>query len=622
MTLPGRASAAVVALLLLTAAAFWPGLDGGWLFDDHANIVRDARIHVDSLDVDSLREAMGAYGGPLGRPLATASFAVDHAIAGLDPWQFKFTSLLVHLLNAALVFALARRLLPPASGSMVAATAPAFALALAWAIHPYQVSTVLYVVQRMEMLSATFVLLALLAYLRGRRAQIAGVRGWPWIAAAGALAAAGLLAKETAVLSVPFALALEWTVLAFAAADARTSRRWRAAYAVAVVAGILAFALWVAPPFVTAETYAIRDFGPMERVLTQLRVLPMYLGDILLPRPADFQFYYDNLAPSRGLLSPPTTLAGGVLLLGLAVLAWALRRRVPLFSLGIMWFFAAHLLTSNVLPLELAFEHRNYFALFGVLLAVTALVLRLPRGDASRLRPVTVGIVLAGLVFMTVLRSATWGDPLQLAMSLAGRNPTSSRASMDLGEQYMLLARGDATSRFYRMAEEEFERGAALPGASAMPDQGLIVLAAVAGQPAKPEWWDRIASKLRERAIGPQEMSMVAGLLGLRHEGLVFDDARYAETYIILLERMQVPPGQVYAFADHALTFLGDRALAGQLYALAVDAGDLEFAAAVAEALHDAGHDDMAKIVVDRARANGLGEIVLPAREPAGEHAQ
>src|SRR5699024_7915595 len=123
----------------------------------------------------------------------------------------------------------------------------------------------------------------------------------------------------------------------------------------------------------SSETVTGRNFSTAERVLSQLRILPLYLQQILLPLPSNMYFYYDDFAPSRGWLSPATTLAGAAFLLGLLLAAWQLRKRLPLFALGVAWFFAAHFMTSNVIALELVFEHRNYFALFGVLLALTGL---------------------------------------------------------------------------------------------------------------------------------------------------------------------------------------------------------------------------------------------------------
>lgn len=611
----------VVALLLLAAIAYLPALGGGFLFDDFSNIVHKEDVHAQSLDADSLAKAATAYGGLLGRPLATMSLAANHAFGGLEPRGYKLVNLLLHLLNAALVFALARRLLARASGGTPATTLAAFALALAWAIHPLQVSTVMYVVQRMEMMSLTFVLLGLLAYLEGRRRQIAGERGAPWLAGSLLLAGGGLLAKETALLFPAYTLALELTVLGFAAATPAATRQWKAAYGAATAAAILAFLIWVLPLYLSPEAYAMRDYGPGERVLTQLRVLVMYLHWMLVPQPTSYVFYYDNLQASQGLLDPASTLAGGLLLTALAAIAWATRRRIPLLSLGLLWFFASHLLSSNVVPLELAFEHRNYFALFGVLLAVAALVLRLPATRLVWLRPATVAVVLAGLMLLTLIRSATWGDPYQLAMSMATHNPESARASMDFGEQLMLRANRDPNSRYYQMAMDEFERGSRVPNASPMPEQGLIVLAATAGQPAKDAWWDRIVHKLETRAIGPQEQGMVSGLLRMRHQGIAIDDARFAEAYQVLIDRLEMPPEQYYAFADHALTMLGDEAVALPIYKVAIDHGDAEFAASVVDALYGAGYVAIARSLADHARSTGRADILLPeapAAEPAG----
>lgn len=615
--LPARRAATlyVLALLLLTALAFWPGLSGGFLFDDYPNIVQQEEVHADSLSIESLRTAADAFNhGPVGRPLATISFAVDHAIWGKHPWGYKLSSLLVHLANAFLVFLLVRRLLPLAGGLAGQSVGAAFAVALIWAVHPLQVSTVLYVVQRMETLSLTFVLLALLAYLRGRSLQINGARAWPWLSAVAPLVALGLFAKENALLLPAFTLALELTVLRFSAANPDTSRWWRRAYAGAAALAVLAFVLLVVPRYLPAEVYAIREFSLQERLLTQLRVLPMYLGWIVLPLPSSYVFYYDNFPLSTGLLTPITTLLGAVFLMGLAALAFTLRRKLPLLSLGILWFFASHIITSNVVPLEIAFEHRNYFAILGVLLALADLIRRIPLSDVPRIRPLTVGVVITGMFVITLIRSATWGNPLHLAMELAAENPGSSRASTDLGEQFMLLARKDPTSRFYGMAMQEFERGSRVPNASPMPEQGLIVLAAAAGQPAKPEWWNRIVHKLETRSIGPQELSMAIGLLRMRRDGLVFDDRRFADAYLVLVRRVQMPAIQYIAFGEHALEFLKDEALAEDLFKAGVERSrdDPEFVASLALGLSHAGHRKQAEAVAAHADAIGIAKIELP----------
>lgn len=595
-------------LALLTIAVFFPGLGGSFLFDDFPNIITNPRIQAEALDAENLGRAAKAYEhGAYGRPLATISFAVDYYLAGgYDAPQFKRTSLLVHVVNALLVLALSNSLLRICGVARPAI--PAFAIALAWAAHPLQVSSVLYIVQRMETLSATFVLAALIAYLRGRMQQIEGGAGATWIAASILLAAIGLLSKETAVLFPLYALTIELTLLRFRAADAAVTRRWRLTYLAGAIAGGLAFAVLILPMYLDPVSYSFREFGLLERLLSQLRILPMYLGWILLPLPGQLTFYYDDFAASQGLLSPATTLAGGLLLAALLGGALAARERFPLAALGVLWFFAAHFLTSNVVPFELVFEHRNYLASLGILVAVFDFVRRIPMRDGPALLRAGVGAVLLGLMALCAIRAATWGEPLLLASELARMNQNSARASNDLGEQYMVLAGNSADSPFYSLAEREFERGSRLPTASPLTEQALILLAATAGQVPKQEWWDRLDSKLRERTIGPQEKGAVFGLLHQRRKGLELDDQRLGQSLRILFERTKMEPVAYAQFGDYALENLGDEELATRMFVASINANpkDVDYAHRIIAALVSDNRPEQAKAVMDRAVELGL----------------
>ena len=162
---------ALIALLVLAAACYWPGLRGPWLFDDTTNILQNATLQLDSLSPQALlRAAWSLESGPLKRPLAYLSFALNHYFAGgFDAFAFKATNLAIHLLNSLLVAALAWRL-----GAQALADQPGrrrgFALLAAaiFALHPLALSPVLYVVQRMASLSTLFVLASVLCLLRAR----------------------------------------------------------------------------------------------------------------------------------------------------------------------------------------------------------------------------------------------------------------------------------------------------------------------------------------------------------------------------------------------------------------------------------------------------------------------
>ena len=211
----------------LTLLVYWPGLSGGFIFDDTHALVHNLAVHLERLSWEPLKNLWQSFiHGPSGRPLAMLSFGVNHYLTGLDPFFFKLTNVCLHAFNALLISLLAFRLFESGNSNVEGQTwtlRVALGLALLWAIHPLQVSTVLYVVQRMEMMALTFTLLGLLAYWRGRQIQIAGgSKGWLWLGGTAVATVLALLSKETGLLVPVFAFCLELVLLRFQADERRT----------------------------------------------------------------------------------------------------------------------------------------------------------------------------------------------------------------------------------------------------------------------------------------------------------------------------------------------------------------------------------------------------------------
>ncbi|MDR2688316.1 MAG: hypothetical protein LBB76_00990 [Azoarcus sp.] len=493
-------------LFAAALAVFWPGLSGGFILDDSHTITQNDAVQLTAFSWDGLKNAANSFGAG-GRQLAMASFALNHLASGLDPWGYKSTGLVIHALNAMLIFFLAARILALASIGAKRETPAAFALALAWAVHPMQVSTALYVVQRMETLALFFVLLGLLAYLGGRQRQIAGQRAWPWLLGAAFLVAPGLACKESTLLFPVYCLALELTVLGFRARAAATARGWRHLYGAGVIVALILFFAVAVPRYGSLDTYPFRNFNTIERLLTQWRVLVMHLGQIILPHPGSLRFYYDDMTVSTGLFTPWTTAASGLLLVALLLAAWRARKPYPLFALGVFWFFAGHLLTSNIIPLEMVFEHRNYFALFGVLLAIAEGLRHLPIRAA--LRGVGIAALAAGVSVMGWLHAAAWGQPLTQAIEQARRAPDSPRAAANLGISYYNASQQNPNSPYFHAAEHEFARAARMPTVSITAAVNLVLLDSF--RPAPPAAltssdWDTLNAK-RPEALTPGALS-------------------------------------------------------------------------------------------------------------------
>ena len=417
---------------LLAALPFAAGLPGDFVLDDIPNIVNNDALQMKDWNTDHLLKIATApqISGSL-RMLPTLTFALDFWRAGsLDPGTFKATNILIHALTACALAWFFHNLLLTAGNRETRARWAAAALALAWALHPLQVSAVLYVVQRMQTLGTLFLVLALVAYLQARRAQLAGNSGRTGLLVTGLLWVIAMGCKEDSVLLPGYMLALELTVLRFGAADSALAQRLRRSYMFASLAGAAAYILWIVPNNWTWEAYPARNFSTPERLLTQARVLCLYLWQIVVPLPSQMPFYYDWLQPSRGLLQPWTTLPAIALLSGLLGLAWRLRTRFPLFALGVFLFFCAHFITSNVVGLELAFEHRNHFALIGAVLALGSLLAHVGMrlSLSPTLQAVACAALLTALGTATLMRALDWRSASVFALNSTHIAPHSDRA--------------------------------------------------------------------------------------------------------------------------------------------------------------------------------------------------
>src|SRR5690606_39254433 len=193
--------------------------------------------------------------------------------------------------------------------------------------------------------------------------------------------------------------------------------------------------------------------------------------------------------------------------------AW-LRARRPLIALGLAWFLCAHLLTATFWPLELVYEHRNYFASLGLCLALADVLLRLA-GDSGRFRRIGLLLAIVMLLFhggTTALRALEWSNPLRFAMSEAAKHPRSPRATYDLARDYIVLSGFDPASLYLDEAFAALERARKVPRATPLPESAAILLAARTGRPIDPDWWRSLERKLATGPIGAEDHNALGTL--------------------------------------------------------------------------------------------------------------
>lgn len=416
-------------VLAVGAAAYWPGLGGPFLFDDFAVLGKLGK-YGGVVDWASFKAYLfGGTAGPTGRPVALLSFLIDGNTWPTEVGPFKRTNLLIHLLTGSVLAIVTRQALRLLGRNARQASLLAVLAAGCWLLHPFLVSTTLYVVQRMAQLATLFVLAGLAGHLYGRSlAETHRVRGYVVMTLSmGLFTVLATLSKENGALLPVLVGVLEITVLASSSLRP-LDRRWSALFVLAPAVLVGAFLAYKAVAYGFFNVLAPRDFSVYERLLTQPRVLSEYLGNWFVPKIYTTGVFQDHIIASRGLLSPPATALHLVLHMAAIAAAILLRRRYALAAFAILFFYAGHLVESTTLNLEIYFEHRNYLPAAFLFLPLVTLL-----HDHLRI-PLFVAIMSVFLVLLggfSRYSAGVWSDYSSIVEASAHKAPMSTRAQSE-----------------------------------------------------------------------------------------------------------------------------------------------------------------------------------------------
>lgn len=418
------AQIAFVLVLLLAWVCYEPAIDGAFQLDDRSNLSELSRVN----DFDSgVNFALSGSAGPLGRPIALASFAMQASSWAEGPAAFLRVNILIHLLNAVLLAFCVYCLSRLQSFHRDRAMTNAALVAGVWVLMPLLATASVLVVQRMATLSATFMLVGLAGYLIARRCiDTRPQRSLFWMSASltvGTLLA--ILCKESGLILPVFVLVLESTILKSPAA-VRT-RVWRIWQCVFLGAPLLFIVAYLAKSVPYPEALALsRGFTGGERLLTEAGLLWVYLYKAVIGIPGSLGIFQESRSVAHSLWEWQTALAClAWIALGAAAIVW--RRRWPLFALAVLWYLAGHLIESTLISLELYFEHRNYLPIIGPVFAISSFLLIRQRRWRI-IATVTASAFMALSAYFLFVFTSMWGEPSTSARYWAMRYPDSVRA--------------------------------------------------------------------------------------------------------------------------------------------------------------------------------------------------
>ena len=400
-------------------------------FDDVPNITQNDAVRIESLNFKELRQALFSS-----RPLPILSFALNFYFGKENPFCYHFVNILIHVTTAFLLFLFIYNTLQlPALREKYKDKVLFISLlsVLLWCVNPLQSQAVTYIVQRMASMAAMFYIGSMYFYLKARTSCNGRTwKGLHWFFC--------LMFMTMAALSKQNAVMLPLTLLLFEVTIIRkipkTQIKSYAKTALAVVMvtlllGVMAIYLSEHNFYSIFKRYEIRPFTPQERLLTQPRVILLYISLLLYPSPLRMNISH-HVEISKNLFNPLSTMPAILLLLILITLSCYLLRKRPFIGFCLIFYFLNHLIESSILPLELIFEHRNYlpsmlfFVPFAVIIHKGLSIYNHDILIKSCIIILTAGIIgLNGVA--TYIRNMDWQTKKSLWYDAVVKAPKSSR---------------------------------------------------------------------------------------------------------------------------------------------------------------------------------------------------
>lgn len=316
----GRDGLVALGLLAAVVALYWPTLDFGFVNFDDPIYVYENRAVLGGLSLEGLKYAFSFDTPTYFHPLTWLSLMADVEVFGPGAFGMHFTNMILHGINAALVYLV--------FFMTTGRRAPSAFIALLFAVHPLHVESVAWITERKDVLSTTFWLFAMLGHAAWAERPTPGRRALVFVSMA-----LGLMAKPMLV-TLPCALILFdlWPLGRLAAGGRFGHARFRDLVVeklpLFALSGLAVFAASLSHP---SEFFVDEDFSLAARIGNALSSYVRYLGKLVWP--ADLSVYYP-------FVDPPLWLSG----LGLAFLvlgtfaAVRFRRSAPWLAFGFFWY--------------------------------------------------------------------------------------------------------------------------------------------------------------------------------------------------------------------------------------------------------------------------------------------
>ena len=439
-------------------------------FDDEVTIIENANLKVTSVTWEQIKGIYKNFSGF--RPTSLATFALNYYLGQHETFGYHLFNILIHIINGLMIYLFVQKTIrlnevhKPVNNCKLTTDnhllfVPFFT-ALIWMVHPLQTNSVTYIVQRMNSLACLFYMTAMVLYIQGRlihtgilingadvRRPVNQKQKAFFYYSASLIASLLAFGSKEISITLPFFILLYETYF-FQNLDRKFIKRSSVIIVLLVIMTAIAIEVLIGSDIIYwyfNVYYEGYSFTPLQRVLTEFRVVIYYLGLFFFPHPNRLNFDHD-FPLSYSLLDPATTLLslGAIIIMLTASVFFA--RKEKILSFGILWYFGNLAIESSVIPLDIIFEHRVYLPSIMVSMIITCFIWR-------NIKPVPVKIALLSfltvvLSFWTFHRNLVWETPISLWEDCVKKSPNKARPHADLGRSLEMAGRLDEAIDEYR----------------------------------------------------------------------------------------------------------------------------------------------------------------------------
>jgi len=411
MTTQTKESLGALCLAIFTFALYCFSLNAPFYLDDQHMIVENVFIKNPHYFGWLWKGYVTSSTIPKGmcRPVLMLTFIFNYFSANLAASGYRVVNILLHFLNGMLLYSLLKAIRPSASKLFL------FLITALFIAHPINTEAVIYISSRSDLLTAFFLLSAILLWIKEKPLFSLG------------LYALALLTKETA-LCFPM-LVLAWDFIQKRSLKEVFGKKRAFIYGL-LAALTLAYLLYRITIFTRTPVAAPRSL--FSNILVQTAVTFLYAKLFLLLAPFNLMHDVPNFS---SLLAAPV-IAGFILIGLLIALAINKIKKEPVIAFGIAWFLIC-LLPKFYAKLGFpAMEHHAYIPLFGIYIILAVILEKFYTAQKKYFFYSAFGI-LSALIIFTVIRSIEYIEPLMFWRIAATRAPQTGVVHNYLGLEYL-----------------------------------------------------------------------------------------------------------------------------------------------------------------------------------------